>query len=313
MSYGVAPYLVDFARLRNAVTPGVSGYALEAYCKRLGKSLDNDGWSGMHGDWFDAVDAALKKAGSRLELTAYFWAGAPVKIKPPEDFPVVGHVEPKQVATLLEALKQVPRAAQPSKDFVIPEVLLPGMYALKKGRFGSWCLDWTGDTIREHTGIRSGKKQKFRDPQAAGAEARKKIEYHLKRGWEVTPGAMEAFFPKPPRELRNGRYTFNKGKAEWSIGLFGKNLDLDEGGTKSFPDADKARTAATKLILAKLKEGFAPDADARKHMPAELGKKKPASRKPTPLEGDVAVAVAQFERWLEQAARAKQGLVLFYY
>lgn len=108
MSYGVHPYSVDFRRLAAVETESLGGFELETLVRRLGgQFLDNGLWSSMRMEGFDRVDDALKAAGSAVDLSSVFMAGPPVKIVPPDDWPMIGHVRPEQVAALQVALTAV--------------------------------------------------------------------------------------------------------------------------------------------------------------------------------------------------------------
>ena len=56
--------------------------------------------------WFDMVDEALSGAGFEGTLSHYFMRGAPVPIQPPQDFPMIGRIEPDEVAPLLASLRK---------------------------------------------------------------------------------------------------------------------------------------------------------------------------------------------------------------
>lgn len=102
MSYGVHPYAVDYRRLPD---PGdMDGYALERALG--GRFLSNRRWSAMRMSWFDAVDAALAAAGFEGTLSRWFMRGSPVAIPPPDDFPMIGRIEPSEVEGLLSSLRK---------------------------------------------------------------------------------------------------------------------------------------------------------------------------------------------------------------
>lgn len=101
MSYGVHPYLVDFARLAAQPTAHLGGYALRDLIRSLGGRMgSNAHWSSMRMAWFDEVDGALAAVGSDLRLMSSFMRGSPVPFVYPDDFPMVGHIRPDEVAPL---------------------------------------------------------------------------------------------------------------------------------------------------------------------------------------------------------------------
>ncbi len=104
MSYGVHPYAVRFGRLPHD-SAEMSGYELEDEVD--GRFLTNEHWSGMRTDWFDAVDDALRAAGSEVRLLSFFNRGAPCPVGPTDDFPMIGHVRPDEVETLRAKLTAV--------------------------------------------------------------------------------------------------------------------------------------------------------------------------------------------------------------
>lgn len=101
MSYCLMPYLIHFDSLPTN-TGSLDGYEFEEALR--GEFLPNNQWSSMRMNWFDAVDAALASAGTDVRLSKFFYRGAPCPIIPPDDFPMIGHIKPEEVAPLLNVL-----------------------------------------------------------------------------------------------------------------------------------------------------------------------------------------------------------------
>jgi hypothetical protein len=98
------------------------GFALEALCTTLAKEwLPNKHWSAMHSDWFDTVDAELKKLGLKERTAKLVDNGAPVKMPRPDDFPFIGHMKPTDVKSFATALASA--SAKKTKTKIDPEVL----------------------------------------------------------------------------------------------------------------------------------------------------------------------------------------------
>jgi len=95
-------------------TPGYKfGYALEILCRALGEWLPNSAFSGMGSEYFDAIDAALKKAKSNRRMSSFVFRGSPVPLPEIEDFPAIGWLAPEEVVawkTELGALLGEPAA-----------------------------------------------------------------------------------------------------------------------------------------------------------------------------------------------------------
>lgn len=101
-------------------TPGYKfGYALEIVCRALGEWLPNSAFSGMGSEYFDTLDAALKKAKSKRRVASIVFRGSPVPLPEIEDFPAIGWLSPEDVASwrteLSALLGAPPRAAKKAK------------------------------------------------------------------------------------------------------------------------------------------------------------------------------------------------------
>jgi hypothetical protein len=87
------------------------GFALRCLCQHLGRVAPNNSWCTIRSAAFDAVDAALSKAGVSAEAfsTAGFLVnrGAPVPIPAPADFPFIGYVTREEASRLLPLLDPV--------------------------------------------------------------------------------------------------------------------------------------------------------------------------------------------------------------
>lgn len=83
------------------------GYCLQLMCHQLGEKLDNSAWSAMHGDWFDAIAAALRDGGvssSALSIRDLAFRGSPVPLPPIDDFPAIGYLTAAEIGTARSAL-----------------------------------------------------------------------------------------------------------------------------------------------------------------------------------------------------------------
>jgi hypothetical protein len=83
------------------------GYCLELICRQIGQALPNSEWSAMHGDWFDAVAAALRDCGvnsSALAIRDLAFRGSPVPLPPIDDFPGIGYLTAAEIGTARAAL-----------------------------------------------------------------------------------------------------------------------------------------------------------------------------------------------------------------
>ena len=87
------------------------GYMFEGVSQHFGEGLPNSEWSGMGGDWFDSVDAALGAAGVAADrfrvVGSVFYRGMPVAIPAPDDFPAVGYVLRSEMPRVLAALRGI--------------------------------------------------------------------------------------------------------------------------------------------------------------------------------------------------------------
>ena len=103
-------------------TPGYKfGYALEILCRALGEPLPNSAFSGMGSEYFDTIDAALKKAKSKRRMSSFVFRGSPVPLPEIEDFPAIGWLAPEdaaawktELATLLGAPAR--KSGKPAKQ-----------------------------------------------------------------------------------------------------------------------------------------------------------------------------------------------------
>lgn len=91
------------------------GYALELVCRELAEPLPNRVFSGMGGELFDAMDAALKAARSKRGVSAIFFDGPPLALPEIEDFPSIGHLNPAELISWRDELRALLGAA-PAKE-----------------------------------------------------------------------------------------------------------------------------------------------------------------------------------------------------
>lgn len=102
--------IVDGAptKTAGAKTPAYKfGYALEVLCRSTGEWLPNTVFSAMGSEYFEMLDAALKKAKSRYKVASVVFRGPPVRLPEIEDFPAIGWLSSDEIAawrTDLQAL-----------------------------------------------------------------------------------------------------------------------------------------------------------------------------------------------------------------
>jgi len=87
------------------------GYAVKAICMHLGKELSGAGPFSRISGWTEEVDASLKAHGIPLAIDDVLYAGSPVRIPEPDDYPFIGHMTPDIVAPTLAAFQAQPAAA----------------------------------------------------------------------------------------------------------------------------------------------------------------------------------------------------------
>lgn len=85
------------------------GYALEAICAHLGKTLPNIPSIAGATDWIDEMEEALSGHGGDV-LSGLVYGGSPVKIRTPDDYPLIGSWPAEKIPTALEAMKSVDRS-----------------------------------------------------------------------------------------------------------------------------------------------------------------------------------------------------------
>ena len=71
------------------------GYCFEALCQHFGNTLDNEHWSAMRYQWFDAVQKALGQAGvtkKQFSLDTLVSREPPVPLPEIDDFPGIGYL-----------------------------------------------------------------------------------------------------------------------------------------------------------------------------------------------------------------------------
>lgn len=79
-------------------SPGyLYGYALKALCQQLGRELPEIAAISGAFDWVEEIDAALAERSVPLALSDLIYAGSPVDIPEPEDFPAIGHWQPETI------------------------------------------------------------------------------------------------------------------------------------------------------------------------------------------------------------------------
>jgi hypothetical protein len=131
---GALRELMSGEKLKTSAGPEYA-YALELVCRAKGRWLENARWSAMRGSWFDAVDAALAKAGADVKLTsAVFYAGPPIRTPWPDDFPSMGRVQPAAVGPMLETLERALAAMTGDEAEAVREVVSWLRDAARDGR-----------------------------------------------------------------------------------------------------------------------------------------------------------------------------------
>ena len=87
-------------------TPGyLYGYALEAICSHLGEELPNISAISRASDWIEEVDRILERKGIPVRLNRLVYAGSPVPIPEPDDYPFIGQWTPAEIAAATTAFQ----------------------------------------------------------------------------------------------------------------------------------------------------------------------------------------------------------------
>lgn len=83
------------------------GYALGMLCGHFGRTLPNDEWSAMRGDWFETVQKVVAKAGvpkKAFEVSRLAFRGSPVPLPEIDDFPFIGYLTRGEITAARKAL-----------------------------------------------------------------------------------------------------------------------------------------------------------------------------------------------------------------
>jgi hypothetical protein len=180
---------------RSAKDVSAQGYALEVLAAVLGEQLPNDAWSSMRSDWFDQVDEALKRAlsaGKKARpprLSAFFHAGPPrgVRGPSPADFPLIGHIPPREIVRLRKALDGALSAAQASHGEAPRSILETSsswhIFQKPRGSDETVMLIWNDRLVRVSDERLGGKKKVHRSREAAYKDARTRILRWLRAGY----------------------------------------------------------------------------------------------------------------------------------
>lgn len=118
MSYIVSPYVIRLDALATRDLRHLGPWDLKSTVERSSWLMPNDGWSGMKMGYFDAVDEALRNAGSDVRLLPFFQDDPTPRLGLQlgmHDFPMIGHVPHTRVASLRAAL-DLPLEGQPGES-----------------------------------------------------------------------------------------------------------------------------------------------------------------------------------------------------
>jgi hypothetical protein len=162
--------------------------ALESLAAVLGERLPNEAWSSMRRAGFDQVDEVLKSTRSP-SLSGFFFAGPPRVIRVPtaDDFPVVGHMLPREVARTRSALTEALSMARASKGEA-PRSIIEGssswhIFERPRSQAEGYMLLWDDRVVRVQSDTFLNMKKVHRSREAAYKDARTRIRKWLRAGY----------------------------------------------------------------------------------------------------------------------------------
>ena len=97
--------------IKEDVSSYLYGYAFEAICAQIGKPLQNICPIAGVSEWIEGVDALLESHGIPVRLATLVFAGSPISIPEPDEYPFIGHWPADKIAESLEAFRSLNLAA----------------------------------------------------------------------------------------------------------------------------------------------------------------------------------------------------------
>lgn len=251
------------------------GYALEIVCREIGDRLPNRAFSGMGSEYFEAIDAALKKAKSTRTISSIVNRGDPMKLPFIDDFPSIGWLSAAEAAEWSADLASLLGALSSSKG---AEHATGGEITLAKDG-EVWAGRVDGTTVVETFGA-AGKKQetaKTKLATASGAQKRlAKLAGALRgQGWKELAPAPEGF---------SGR-------------VKGTQLIVVSGGKKKITKFPTKAAAQSALIAALTASNAGGGAEASADG----------------MDPDARKGLRELQGWVDTAVAKKRGLITFYY